>query len=422
MKNDMKYCNVLIIDDGNMLSNNATGITLRNIWGDWPKEKLMYLNSSFQFENEYDKYFSIIESVKQPIIKCLIHNIRNINRKKSDIISSVSLSTNDKNKTIKTFFIYKIKLYLASLKSILTSENKKVINQFCPEVIYITGASFCNLDIASQVQDFCKDTRTVMHFMDNYIETIYGNTRNGIALRKRVKSYISKLQKNSIAQICISEAMCQAYQREFHIQSFRVMNTEEIKGTSVPDTSTIRIGYAGSCKIGRQKILDTFLDSLNLAARNSKKKVKVYIYSSDFQTSISYNNITLMVSQTSNRDELFKQLSKCTMLLYVESLDEEYAEYTKLSFSTKIPEYLGLQRPILCVAPYNGAVSRYIRENELGICWNSDFAMKDYVKYILQLDRTVIENFSNKEREIYIDSFEPRIMRNNLYKAIMSTA
>ena len=35
------YNRVLIINSQSMFKNNATGITLRSLWGNWPKDKIL---------------------------------------------------------------------------------------------------------------------------------------------------------------------------------------------------------------------------------------------------------------------------------------------------------------------------------------------------------------------------------------------
>jgi glycosyltransferase involved in cell wall biosynthesis len=53
--------------------------------------------------------------------------------------------------------------------------------------------------------------------------------------------------------------------------------------------------------------------------------------------------------------------------VHVESFEKKIRSYTRLSMSTKIPQYMAAARPILCYGPGEVASCRFIGENACGL-------------------------------------------------------
>jgi glycosyltransferase involved in cell wall biosynthesis len=60
-------------------------------------------------------------------------------------------------------------------------------------------------------------------------------------------------------------------------------------------------------------------------------------------------------------------LATADVLVHVESFDEDIARFTRLSLSTKLPEYLASGRPLLGIGPQALASMKYIRECGAGL-------------------------------------------------------
>ena len=61
-------------------------------------------------------------------------------------------------------------------------------------------------------------------------------------------------------------------------------------------------------------------------------------------------------------DEIIIEMKKYDLLVHIESFEKKYTNKTKLSISTKIPEYLATGRPILAVGPRDISSIKYIKE------------------------------------------------------------
>ena len=64
------------------------------------------------------------------------------------------------------------------------------------------------------------------------------------------------------------------------------------------------------------------------------------------------------------------------MLVHVESFDNKSRQLTKLSISTKIPEYLATGKPIIAIGPREVASLEYLKDCSLWITNKNDIYNK----------------------------------------------
>jgi hypothetical protein len=121
------------------------------------------------------------------------------------------------------------------------------------------------------------------------------------------------------------------------------------------------------------------------------------------------SNIVYMGGVSGN--ELEKRKSEADILLHVESDDEFSKSITRLSISTKIPEYLAVGRPVLAFGPSEVASMRLLKENKIGLVVDSNESDKSILKNLKELFYNknyritlakrgynyVLENFDNKK-------------------------
>ena len=62
-----------------------------------------------------------------------------------------------------------------------------------------------------------------------------------------------------------------------------------------------------------------------------------------------------------------KKNNEADILLHVESFNEKMKKYTRLSISTKIPEYLASKRLIIAIGPVDIASIEYLKDNKAAL-------------------------------------------------------
>jgi glycosyltransferase involved in cell wall biosynthesis len=66
-------------------------------------------------------------------------------------------------------------------------------------------------------------------------------------------------------------------------------------------------------------------------------------------------------------NDVFGKLIESDILLHIESFTDVQRQYTRLSISSKIPQYLAAGRPILMYGPAEIAVTKYVQDSAAGV-------------------------------------------------------
>ena len=128
----------------------------------------------------------------------------------------------------------------------------------------------------------------------------------------------------------------------------------------------ISICYFGGLHLGRDRELLRFATFLNHYIRpniEAEISLKIFTFSSLTDQEIHEMEKVQMIYMGAVEGERLKQeMQKTDIFLHVESTEKKYMELTRLSVSTKIPEYMALSKPILAFGPEDLASFEVIKE------------------------------------------------------------
>ena len=167
--------------------------------------------------------------------------------------------------------------------------------------------------------------------------------------------------------------MAEEYKKRFGGNYKVAMNSVKLQDQIIPynkvNNNTILLTYAGNLGLNRWKILKKIGNQLNELRIKYGINAKLEVYSLNIpskkiQKALTNNNMEYKGSL--NTEELIKKRNHSDILVHVESFDRKDQYITRLSVSTKIPEYLLSERCILAVGPPNIASIKYIYENDIG--------------------------------------------------------
>lgn len=96
------------------------------------------------------------------------------------------------------------------------------------------------------------------------------------------------------------------------------------------------------------------------------------------------------------------------ILLHVESMDETNRRLTRLSFSTKIPQYLGSGKCLLAVGPAEAASIRYFKDNHAG-CVVTDYAMLDKALASLVSDTALRQRLASRALSLAHERYDSTV-------------
>lgn len=373
----IRYPKVLIVSVYDFHEgNNATSITLRNLFNNWPDNKICHIHC---------ETYEIIENSP-------IHlNRRNLNiadikwnkilhyfKKKKDKVLDDSLLNNDvvviKSAGFISIIKQKIRIFFSASADLLPYRISPKLSEFIlaqnPDVVYVIPSSKRIIRLAIALNRKFS-LPIVPHFMDDWPSTIYKDSAFCLLQRKLTLIDLYTLLKKSKNALVISEAMEKEYEQRYSgVQFHTLMNTlPEYLGEAIPKSKTNKkttFCYAGGLHLNRWSSLLSICSSLH---KFSDIELTIYTKPTDWnyvkERYAKYPFVKYGGFFKSN--EMLDILNKYDYLIFVESFDEGIKKYTRLSISTKIPEYLCLGKPIIAIGPSDIASINYLKQNDAAL-------------------------------------------------------
>lgn len=247
--------------------------------------------------------------------------------------------------------------------------------EFAPDVIYSLLGNLRIIELTQRLVDDL-DKPLLPHFMDDWMHTLYTSGELWGFPRKLFDRRIRHLMTSAPAGMSISRIMAEEYSREFGIPFSTVANPAAEAYFDLPSRDESEcpvIMYVGGLHVGRAKVLGDVADALDRYVPPTGKRLKAQLvvhcpsehlrlYGSGLR-----DRSTVVLAGSISPGEVASALARADVLLHVESADPEAVSFTRLSISTKIPQYLAAGRPVLCYAPSSLASSLLIAESGGGL-------------------------------------------------------
>lgn len=384
---------VLIISHGVISKTTNSGKTLYSLFNQWERDKIaqLYINpevpdndlcSNFYRVSDRDVFKSIFKRKKQ-IGKVLTQSDINF-----DIASN--RETSEKEEKIHVYarkrrpYMYILRNFLWSLGKWNNKQLKEWLDEFNPEVIFYMAGSFTfSYDIAIKISEML-DIPLVPYFSDDhYINNPFSRTPLGLIVRSLFKKKAMEIVEKSQTYFCINEKMALEYERVFGKKSNVIMTpfTKQPENVLSNSKSELKkIVYAGNLNFNRHKTLielSKVLTELNNKSEYTKYELYVYSGIKDKKIITQIENTKMKFMGKVNQQELEEVYNEADYLLHVESFDKKSINKTMYSTSTKIPDLLVSNKPIIIIGPKNIASVEYILNHNAGyVITNGKFTSK----------------------------------------------
>ena len=279
------------------------------------------------------------------------------------------------------------------LRSFIAEEN--------PDVVWLTGSPLILMNRLSQYvvrqagKPYCifemDDVYSYRNCGSNPFKYIYR-----YFLRKRVK----KLMQGAGQVFVISPKMKQEFDALFGIDS--IVLTKGIDFSNRPfvpsaPSQPVNMVYAGQLIYGRlstvQK-LATSLDDINKAER----RLVLSVYTGTLIPEAVKAELTGKGSVVLHDPVPYTQVEEIIrqsdVVLFVETFDEKKKNIARLSFSTKITDYLSGGKCVLAIGPGDIAPMEYLRDNDAAVTVTSEPDIAEALEHLLSPG--IIEQYSRK--------------------------
>ena len=302
----------------------------------------------------------------------------------------------------RSFFLSVLRELLWLLNCWKTKELYQFLVDFNPDVIWFDGSPLLLMNRLYQyVLKVTKKPAAIFLMDDVYTYDSCGSLSQKIYkywLRKHVRRVVKSCKKVFV----ISPKMKREYDELFAINStILTKGITPIQNYSIPEVhKPIRLVYLGQIMYGR---LDTLVQLVNALQEVNKDAIKVVfsIYTNNEiprETRDKWQSLSFVhVEKPVPYSEVPNVISQNDILLFVESFQKEQKSVARLSFSTKITDYLASGKCIMGIGPSDIAPIEYLREEDAAIIVSD---MSEITGVLNRLSEEVVRNYARKSYEL----------------------
>ena len=271
---------------------------------------------------------------------------------------------------------------------------KKVNPDF---IFFVSFNSWYPYKVLKYIQSVIPAKTIVYHVDDNYSLNQFHISPFYWIYRFKLRKCVKNTSKIASINYCISLAQKEAYDNYFGIDCKLLQKTASFLKNEKEISCPIKIVFTGNISSGRWKTLSLVGKALDEINKNHELAY-LEIYT---QTALTKKiSKALKCSSVKKVEQAFSneipsiQLS-ADMLLHVESFEKKDINSVKLSFSTKIVDYVSRCRAILAVGPFDVASIKYFIENGTGFYICDKFNIQQRLLEIFN-NRTAIKEMATK--------------------------
>lgn len=417
-----------------VVSTNAwrdnTGInTLIDFFRCWNPDRLaqIYTKSALPNTSVCNHFFQISENA---VLKSVFKRGTVTGKK---VTNEKTLSTKEAVQEQKLYSYYKgrkIRAFMSVLREVVwkfgkwhTKELDQFIENFNADVLYIPIYPTIYM---GRIQKYIirKTGKPVVSYLadDNY--TYKSISKNPAALLHRciLRKYVKFIVNQSSALMVIAPKQKEEYDRIFGINSV-VMTKGICFDPFIPYelNKPIKMVYTGKLIIGRWNSLAAIADVLEKINKNGKK-IELDIYTTDIlsdKQNKALNRNGCLVKGALTLEEVKLVQEKADILVFVESLEKRYRYTARLSFSTKITDYLRSGKCIFAVGDKEIAPIDYFNRYDAAITASSYEEIGKRLQELV-LNSNLIVEYAKKAHTCGVEHHEKRKMNQLLINTICS--
>lgn len=412
----MKYPKVLVLS---IPPWNNTSNTFSDLFSGWDKNSIanIYCRGGKPESDVCDRYFCINESaVIKSILKRGIKTGSTVER--GEKTNSVSPKKSPKHSEI-----------LSMARDILwkmgkwnSAELKSFIKDFDPDVILfpIEGYTHFN-NIARETVKLTGKKAIGYLWDDNFTYKPHPTDILFLIRRFFVRRNIKKTVASCTKLFAINEKMQKEIKDVFGRDSVIITKgiSPEVSADVRERNFPIKLCYAGKLIIGRDETL-ALLSKAIKEVNGEENKFELSVYT---QTSLSEEqkkNLNLsgnVLKGAVPREELRKIYADTDILVFAEALSGKDKYAARLSFSTKITDYLSAGKPILALSPRDIAPTETLSQNGTAIIAESYEELVKTLRFIAA-DPDVLNIHAERSEMLAGLNHNINTIREKLYKEI----
>lgn len=340
------------------------------------------------------KYFAISEN---KIIKSIFN--RRIKTGKEILAGNVNIESEEdlalhdqlyaKYRKKRSYFYLMARELVWKLGKWRTKEFDNFLDEFKPDVILHSMEGYIHLNRIINYAIKRTKAKAVGYIWDDNFSYKQSSSLGFKIYRFFQRKSLKRLAKKTQAFFAISSKTKVEADKFFGINSTVV--TKPIDEVLLPTDYTkvdfpLKFIYTGNLLIGRDRSLLKINNCLNQIPE-AKDKVKIEVYT---QTKLDENMIKMLegdfcqVNPAVPQEEALQKQKEADVLLFLEDIDGKDAKTARLSFSTKITDYLSCGKCIFAVGCLDTAPMQYFKENDIALVAGKENEIKENFRIVLQ--------------------------------------
>lgn len=302
-----------------------------------------------------------------------------------------------------------------------TKELNEFIESFKPDIILYSMEGYIHLNRICRYVKKKTDAKSIGFFWDDNF-TYKQTNRFGLKVfRFLQRCSLKKLARQTDAFWAITDMTKKEADAFFGIDCTIV--TKPLKKDIIyrdwQVNEPIRVLYTGNLQIGRDRSLIKVVEALK-EVNKEKTFFQIDVYtktqlSEDVKAQLDCGFCTL--HEPVPQSEVFKLQEQADILLFLEDVDGPDSKTARLSFSTKITDYLSSGKCIFAVGCMDTAPMQYFLENEAAIIATTSVEMVKKFKAILE-NQTLLAEYAKRACECGIKNHKKENVLKIVHESI----
>jgi len=419
------YPKVIIVGE-TFRKNGGGGITMANLFKEWPKENIAVITSQIDETDPttgYRFYQLGNLEIKFPfpfnIIQKKVHSGEYLFMERTGEINMVVRP--GLQRTLKSvfrhFFDYMINLMGLSYKFYSINVSESLVNwihAFNPDVIYVQPFLHRTMRFGNLLYDKLS-IPYVIHVMDDSVNYVNKSIIFRRINQKQIEQDFEQLVFNAKKCMCISDAMSNEYAERYHRTFMTFRNPVELekwlpfrKESLVADNEVLRIIYTGRLF---SPTLHSLIEFCQVVDRMNRKnqQISLHIYTHDKNETFfkkTQKMLGISILDPLDFEEIPRLIPAYDIFLLCLDFDEQAKKYSQFSISTRTSEGMISGVPIFLYAPSYSALYKYIEKYEAGllVCDNNGGKIEESVMRLWTDTNLKIKLTSNALNQVLKDS------------------
>lgn len=295
-----------------------------------------------------------------------------------------------------------------------TKTLKEFVNGFAPDVIFVPIFQYAYMGRIEKYIIKLTGKPTVCYLADDNYS--YDSCQDAIDYIHRfwARKYVGSLARNSNQMFVIVEKEKEDTDRRFGTDSVILTKSIDFTGKEykhVTPGNPLKFVYTGSMAMGRDKSLEHVADAINRVNVDGNK-AELYIFSQtipDDQIMARINSGANHYCGSVPHQEIQGIVQEADVVVFAESLEGREANIAKLSFSTKITDYISNGKCVLAIGKDYIAPIDYFQRYDAALIAHSKEDIYNQIKRIVEKPE-LIDEYGEKAFNCAVANHEKGMM------------